>query len=522
MEILNIVLIVLLVIIPLIFIGLAVLWGFKRNIYQSLAKLGATVFAVLLSTLVAKLITPLVVSPIFVLFGQVTNTLGAGLIASASDIFAALIMPIVFVAILAVISLICLILYRTIIKKKLVDSKITEMKAKKAAAKTATIDESAEQIITADEQHNETKVENLKAKQAWLRVGCVALSILSVLLVLSHFAMPISYYSKIADDTLSVAVIEKSVDGELQSAVKMISNYPTVQCYRILSAPASWFFDLVSTDDGTIGSAQNTINSLLTILDSFTQLETNPQKEDLYEIADLLRDNRYLDNLILKTVNELVDAWSRGESVLGMSPDTLKGTISLDVMKSCIREVDSAYKLFYMLGDLITLPTIIEDGVTQEALSEVFIKFQPESITLVEAIVLENVKSLNTSSINISENLITGIFSAVLTIRNDESIAASEREAILTKEAESLDIFLSIMEEPKKADPAQVGKALSQSKALSDALFAATEGGTVSDPCGFGKALSSSFIKKVKLALENEGVSKDSDLYKSVNAFFSK
>ena len=118
------------------------------------------------------------------------------------------------------------------------------------------------------------------------------------------------------------------------------------------------------------------------------------------------------------------------------------------------------------------------------------------------------------------KTLFPAYFLPFLDVRNNMSLSNEEKTKILTTEAESLTVFLSIMDNPKKADPNKVGKAIVQSKAISDAITATTESSVVKDPCGFGKVLSSSFIKKLKGSLEKEGIAKDSEFYKSVNAFF--
>ena len=523
MDIVSIILLILTVAIPAIFILLSVLFGFKRNIYQSLAKLGMTVFAIGLSVLLVKLITPAAFSPIFNLVAGSIGNVAAIIVPELTNFLSVYIMPAVFFGVFSIISLICLILYLTISKKKLTDAKVAALKAKiaaKKAAKDASVEDEGMVVETVEApQNNETPAlkDNEKAKKAWLRVGCVALSVLSVLLVLAHFAMPLSYYSDVADDVLSVSFMRESTE-EILPIVDTVSNYPAVKIYRFVSTPAVWCFDRIRSTNGVGDSARNTLDTILNIADIFSNMDKQQsQSECFYAAANLVEKNPYLDNLLLEILQKV--AFDR--TLLGQQGDTLGG-VSVETVISCLERVDSAKSLFYMLGDIATLPDIIGEDITDEALTNVFVNFRTESLNILEVLVLESVKDMEKFSVDVSDDLVSSVFTAITEIKNDPSISDDEKAIILADEAESIQIFLSVMNNPRKADPKQIGKAIAQSNAISDALIAATDGGTVRDPCGFGKALTSSFTKKVNAAVEAEGIAEDSELYAAVNAFFSK
>ncbi|MBO5837064.1 MAG: hypothetical protein J6Q92_04130 [Oscillospiraceae bacterium] len=524
MKLVNDLLIIFTVAIPLIFILLAVFLGFKRNIYQSLAKLGMTIFAIFISVLIAKLVAPAIARPTFMQLMEISNNVSTELVNSIAQLLSVLIVPIVFVVVFSLVSLVCLILYITISKKKLTDAEVVKLKNRKASTtqKNTETKEIAEQSDAQPVTDEAPTADNTKAKKAWIRVSCVALSVFSVILVLSHFSVPLSYYSAFADDTLSTPFIQEEIGDDILPVSKLVSNYPSVQCYRVVSTPATWCFDRITTPGGEGDSAKNTINTLIRIVDSITNLDTAPKREDFFAVSAMIKDSSYLDCLLLQTAENLIDAWSRGEDLFGLKPDVLGGNLPLNALKQSIKNVRSAEELFYILGDFISLSDILDGGVTPEALTEVFVDFQINSVAFLEQIALDGIKDLDKFSVDVSEDLVSSVFAKILEIKADTSIPNDEKNKILATEAESLSVFMSLIENPKKADATQVGSSIAKSKAFSDAIISATKGGTVKDPCGFGKTLSTGFAKKVKSAMELEGISKDSELYKSTDAFFGK
>ena len=535
MEILSIIETILFVVLPVIFIGLSILWGFKRNLFQALAKFAMTLLAVWLSVLIVRLSMSSILQqvihsvtesnldiPVAILQG---SSLGSGLM----EIVSALIRPVAFHIVFAVISLLFLILY-IIPKRLLSDNKLEELKLKKQAID---IEETiiAEPVCEGSDA-SETKegkepgeVVN-KQNKFWLRIGSVSLSVLSTLLVLSHLAQPICYYSQLVIDISSSESIRSSME-EIEPYVEGVSNHPTIVCYRLIDAPATYSLDYISAPGNSGGTARSALIAIVNIVDQFEEMsKSEPTAEGLYSLADLLEENPVLDNMIIDLIREMVDAWESGADWFGVEkPDVSDDTITKTLFEY-LKECSSVSSALRLAGDALTFQGIMESGeITPENINAVLITTSSDGIIALGKLISAAITASDDIPEDISDHLysfVCGIFNGIAEIKQDATLSDSERITALQKEANAITIFYSLIENPSNADPKDIGRCITESVVFSNVISDVTDNGNTKDPCGFGQMLSEEYINSVEAGLEQGGVDASSELHKSVMSFFGK
>lgn len=524
---------IVLYVVPIIVLLLAVLLGFKRNIFQSIAKIVMTLIAITISALVVKFTTPGTIASSLpalseVIGGEISGVLfNSSIGLEAVKIVAAVIMPITFTVIFAIVAFIFWILY-CIPKKLLSDKKLEERRKKKdakAALSVANDDiETAanEELDPAPEIHSEDPNARIGAGKTWLRVGSIVLSVLSAFLVLAHLALPICQYPQLLNDLSNVEIVESSTQ-DILPAVNTIANHPVVKCYSFASAPTMHFFDRISSTDGESDSARNTLNSLAAVTDILTSLEGSElNKETFDSLASLLESNPYLDNLILNAMQEMLAAWERGEAWLGIEQIAIGDDESFEMIYEHLSECDSAVSVFRLIGDALTLAKVSEDGFNQDTIETIIVDFSSDGISMVEKVLKESVSDNEHIPSGTTEKLasVSGALSAIEEIKNDSSIAEEEKKEILTNEAQAISNFYTIVTDPKSANPEQIGYDIAYSKTISDAILLATDNGNIKDPFDIAEKLPSSFLDSIMSGLKQSGASEE--LQKAVLAFFDK
>lgn len=527
MDIMTIILIIFFLVVPIVFLGIAVIAGFKRNLFQSLAKLGMTVFAIGLSLLIARLSTSTLISSILPLFteggnGGLTILLqNSGIGIGALKIVSSLVSPIVFACVFSIVSLICLILY-IIPKRQLTDTKLEERKQIKEAVKlpAETVEERAE--VSESNENQPTK----DTKKTWLRVGSVAISVLSTLLVLAHLALPLSYYSKLVADVSANITIDAEME-EVVPAIKDISNHPTVLCYRFVSAPATFCLDSVSAGNGKISSSCTTLVSILDVASKLSTLASEElSAEALYSIADSLNDNAFLNSMLTDAVHEMIAAWGRGESWFGIESINLGDNAISKILFEYLKDCDSVVNAFRLVGDALQMQKIVEtEGFTANAVNKSITSFRPEELKTIGNILCTTISNNEEMPAQLSDALSTfvdSVIDGIVEIKQDNSIAEAEKSIMLQKEAEVISELYSFLKNPEKINPEALGRGITESNVVANVFQEITNNGAIKDPFSIADKLPSDFVNSVETGLKQGGVSESSPLHQSVMSFFSK
>ena len=526
MDILSIALLILFIIIPIVFLAIAIIAGFKRNIFQSLAKLGMTVFAIGLTVLIVRLSTSATVKTILPVFAAGDGDLSAFLQSSAIGdgiikTMCGLISPVIFLVLFSFISLICLILF-IIPKHQLSDKKLQERKQKKEA--TVVTAENTEDQATEITPQVELPAKN--AKKAWLRVGSVAISVLSTLLVLAHFALPVSYYSELADDAANNLAFIADIE-EIKPVTEGVSNYPTVVCYRFLNAPVTYCLDYVSAANGAAGSSRATLLTALQVANSFNELSSQePTPETFYAMAELFENNDFLDAILTNILHEMVAAWEKGEAWYGLDSATLGNDASVQMLFEFIKECDSVTDALRLIGDTLYFTNIMgSEEFTADSVKEFLIVANPNSLRAFKDMLADAITGSEAIPAETADNLSSftgGIIDGIVEIKEDENLSDEEQAAIMTNEAEAVVYFYDLIGNPENAKPEEVGCSIAESKVFSNVIMDITDNGKTKDPCGFGEAIDKDFASGVESGLEQGGASQSSELHKSVMSFFGQ
>ncbi len=527
-QIISIAQAILFVVIPAIVLLVAVLLGFKRNIFQSIAKIVITILAIIISVIIVKFVTPSVIGSFFPLISDFVDGAMLDLLFSSSigqegmKIVSAIIMPIVFTVVFAIIAFLFWILY-CIPKKLLSDKKLAERSQAKTNIQAVNgANDGDIQIETADELCDAQQYPQRETKKILLRIGCVVLSVLSSFLVLAHLALPVSYYPQLINDISGVEIVSSSMQ-EVRPAVNALAKHPVIQCYRFVGTPAIACFDSISSTDGKHDSVQNTLNSLLSFADVITKLEGSElEKETFTTLAGLLDSNPYLDSLLLNTLQEMLAAWERGEAWFGIEKAALGDDATFEMIYEHIAQCDNAASVLRLIGDALTLVKVSEEGINEDTIETIVVEFSSDGISMVENVLKDSsIDNKIISSVS-TEKLagISGALSAIEDIKNDSSMEEEEKKEILVDEAQAISNFYELVKDPKNADPEQIGNDVANSKTISEAIFLATDNGKIKDPFDIADKLPATFLDSILSGLQQGGAS--DELLESTRAFFGK
>lgn len=526
MDILQIVLIVIFIAIPVFALLISLINGFKRNIFQSLARLIMTILAIAAAVLVTKFTLPAVISS---LLPQITalidnNTVSYFLNTSAVrdviELLSTVVIPIVFSPVYIFVSIIFSILY--LIPKKLLSS-ASNCKRSNGAL---TLTEEQEYVLD-NEISNDTYTMKQGRCLSWkkfiLRAGSIVCSLLSTVLVLSYLAVPLNYYPKLVTN-ISNSTNRDIIPLEAETLVGGIYDHPVNQCYRLINEPSVLFMDRIVIDGVGDTQGTETFTVLISVIDEFSTIENGDFDYRLfYRLADILEDNKLLDEILTSTVHDIFNSWNRGEAWLEIEPVIIVNETISNKLYSKFTTCESVIPVFRAVGDAVAMQQAMNtNGTPEEIIMEVFNNLNEDTVDLID-IMLEGVLSEQVGSAGEVISVFTNSVSNVITeIKNDVNLTDEEKSEKLQNEAKSVASLVTAIQEPKNIMPDQIVSWMVDSTIISTTIQNATDNGTTRDPYNIAGEFDKSFINSVKQCLDNEGVSQESDLYKSLLAFLGK
>ncbi len=532
------------VIIPAIIIILSIITGLKRNAYQSLFKLLFTVLSIVVSVILTKTITEILLDSIL---SQHGNLIDANVMVylnstqSAKDIIGiikTMILPAVFLITFVTVKFLFFLL-NLIPRFILSDKAIIERHRTKQASTvpyTETIysDTYVDEIqINSDTEHSPYKSKSSKLVSKVVSVTCC---ILSAVLILSSLALPINAYAK-----YSATVIYESEDileldssfEEVKNGIIAIYKHPTNQCYTFINGLTLRSFETFTNHRGTTVSASNALTSILSILKNITQWDPDSiSAQKIYDLAGIIENDPFAKDFMTSFVTELCDAWARGEAFLGIEVPDLDNPIITAFLKE-LTSVDDITKVLRAAADILKIKDTLQfsqGNMTVESAklfaTQIFDSITPETVDIMKSMLTEEVLTQTLelpSSVSKHVGDLTGaVLDGIVEIKNDPNYSVNQAKEMLEKEAEALSLVVNMVSNPENVEPHKVVSAIVESSVISDTIHEITEGGNVSDPYQIGNEISSEFTDQFKENLEEHGVSKDNDMYKSILALIGK
>lgn len=542
-----------LVILPLLVLLVAGFLGWRRNIIQSGIKLGTVILSIIISVVIIKTVLPNQVDSLLVLAsdsGIVDSDLLSDFQSSEylMDLFRlilAMVMPILYISVFFMMNSLFSLLY--IIPGRIFSNKAIAKRAAKRAEKAAavtvpdlqtsenseiTVSEQVTQEASIDTSAETSTVEPVseqppEKKINWMKVGLKAASVvcsmLAGFLVLSSFMLPVGYYSEFALDcteSINDEVFDDLFGNDAENvldALREVDDHFTVNCYQLLNAPVSASLNTFTSHTGTKAVATDTFIDFFGIIGI---LNTDGiTSEQFYAFADKLEENAFLNEMFTGFFQDLVKALDKGESLLGIDTSESDGPINL--LKSLVSDDRLFSDTLRMMGDMITLSESMQSNDPddlEDAITTIVDNMNSDSAEVYKDVM----KVAFGDSVGDQEQAYADFTAAVLdsivSIKDDDSLSADEKEDILEREKDSLIAVMDIATGEGEADLLKLVETCIDSAALTDAVMDATNDGSVSDPYGFADNFSNEMVNSISDKLENKGYKEGSATYNAYMA----
>ncbi len=521
MNAIGIILLALFALVPFVILLITFFVSRKRNVFQSAAKLVLTLLAINVTIIITKLSTPSAVNSAlmftFVEEGIIADITNSAFMQNVIALSSALVMPVIFSVVLIPVSIVFTILY-IIPKKLLTDEKVEIMLAKKK-----------------NKEVSDTVIENsgVEAQQGmsvnskkWLRVISIALSLLSAILMLSHFALPVSHYSQLAKEVVAFEIIENT--EEIEPAIDKVATFPTLQAYRVINRPATYFLEQVRTTSGKTTTVSQLVELAQDAVDDINALsaEEEPTAELFYIAADSLESAPFLDELITSCVKEMCIAWEKGEAFFGVEQLNLGNEALTNLALEFLPNSEKVSTAFRAIGDALNAVEIMEEkGIGEELINEIVVNTAPDEVdllgTIFSSVDVLGVESEDELGQRLSAAL-KSVFDGIAGLKRNNEMSDEERTSKLKREAKALTLFYQLITVPTTVNPNEIGVSLAESSIFSDVITELTEKGEISDPLGIGSTITKDIYIGVLDGLKQGGISKSDDLFKSVKALLGK
>lgn len=515
-EIATTVSVILFIVIPLIFLGLAVFLGLKRNIYQSASKLAMSVIAIVLSFVIVRIVAPDLLRGVYFL----QETLGASGSATQelSTVLIYLLLPACFLPVFAVISGIFALLY--IIPGRLLSNKaFAKRTAKKTEqmpvlditqniqSETTEVDESGreeavEENVLAVPVAPDNKANNRKT---WIKVATVACSVVSTFLVLCYLYMPVHYYGDVLPRAGTLLVqqnADESLNGAVNAADK-IGNYPLSIIYRPFQNLGTNILTKVTAPSGATSTAKDTLLDLVDVATNLLEQDALTA-EKLYSTADILEKNSYLNEISPAIFSEFASDLSVGNTDL--------------TEKLFFQDLKGA-EILRAIGNLLKIQSAVDNknGADVDAVADII-----ETMDVTGLELLRDINSSGNSGNSESYSIyFDNVLNYVIEARNSKDLSDDELDKYIKEETTAMKLINTMMENPKTINARESIPTLFKSDAFLKTITEETKNGKVKDPFKLASGLPKNFANDAKKVMISEGIQHGSVEYKAFIAFVS-
>ena len=575
-------------VLPAVILVLAFLLGLKRNIFQSAAKLICVILSVVVSAIVVKVSLPPVVPVLFdFLQGEISPEILNYLQTSSAvkDLLtfaSALLMPVVFFFVFIVAWLVFAILYfipGTILSKRSFARRAARKVAKQAVAVPA--------CESVDQPENPVEIQEKKGvnwAKVGMKVGSVVLNVGAAFIGLAFFAMPISYYANLAyvslDAMESASEVRMSVEipadelKELKQIVAAINNHPMNAAYKSVNSTVSNNFDEFITQNGNSVNVTETVTNTVVLLETVSKIDLeNLKAQDLFVLADQLKNNEFLDEVSSEILSDIGTAWSKGEDFMGIEPVEIINPEVSGAIYGAISKNGDASTLLQTAGNVIALQEVLNgsgnntegdnkpgddtqqggssgdntqqggtsgdntqqggsagDNVEEETpaskIMQILNNVDEATLALftdlVSGEILQQVPGITPEIAEVGADLINSILTNIVELKAEYSKDPQQLEAVLKAEAEVLASIIQLSEDPENADIPAVIASVGKSKALINTVIDITKSGTVKDPFNLAVLLDDEAVDAVSNMAILAGFKADSLEYKCIMALVTK
>lgn len=194
-----------------------------------------------------------------------------------------------------------------------------------------------------------------KRAEPLLKAGSVLCAMAECVLVMAFLALPLGYYGDLAlaieQGTDAFAATEE--DREVLSQLTLSSVHPTNRVFVKINSAAAKEYETFNTQDCQEISVRETVVSFARLCSVASAMDReNPSADELYEIADTLQENAFLNETLTDFASDMFEAWGRGEAFLGQEPVQLLGSSFLSgYIYSLLSDCEDISELIRLLAD---------------------------------------------------------------------------------------------------------------------------------------------------------------------------
>ncbi|MBR7123160.1 MAG: hypothetical protein IKC95_06885 [Oscillospiraceae bacterium] len=529
MDVLQIVTAVIFIVLPALALLISLINGFKRNIFQAIARLVMTVLSIIVSVLITKFVLPATILKLLPqAAGLISNDiftyfLTAHVVQDAIRLLSTVLIPVVFVFVYIIVSILFSILY--LIPKKLLSNDSLKKKCNNDLQLT-------QAQINVLENDDETHTNKQGSGFCWgkfaLRIGAIACSLLSTVLILSYLAIPLNYYPKLVE-IVSISANDDIIPAEAETVIDSIYRHPVNQYYCLFNDFSVSYMDRIYIHNDIGIQGMDTLHLLFSVFNEFSAMGDGELDYKLfYRLADGLDNNQLLDDILTNTAHDAFQTWDRGEVWLGLEPITLVNESVSKELYSYFTNCESITSALRMLGDAFAMQQVMSgNGSVEEIIIEVFNNINEDTIKLLDEVLSEDLLTGIVGDANEAAGEVVSVFVDVLSgvatdIKGNSDLSDEEKATQLQAEAKAVATLITVIQEPENITPKAIVDCVVDSKIIGNTIQNLTDNGATKNPLNIAGTFDKSFVNGVMDCLEDEGVPQTSELYKSILAFIGK
>ena len=110
----------------------------------------------------------------------------------------------------------------------------------------------------------------------------------------------------------------------------------------------------------------------------------------------------------------------------------------------------------------------------------------------------------------------------IVDLKNNPEFSIDQTIEMIEKEAEALTYVVEMVSDPENIEPEKIVDAIIESDVISNTIQKITDNGVVTDPYQIADMIPQEFTDQVQETLDDHGITKDNEVYKSLMALISK
>jgi hypothetical protein len=503
-------------VLSLVVVLFAILYGFKRTGFQSTIRLVVLVCAILLAVVVTVSLTPEISEQVNDYANSTDDETvkefltyisgDGGTAESFRQIISALCAPIIFVITFVILNFVFLIIYSIV------------------------------GAFTFSQGHKKRKASRKGEKyRAGIisRVSSIVLNIVICFTIASMLLLPVTYYMPLASavmestqeitSTESADTEEGEESADTSSYLDVVKGFSESQIIKVYGFEGTFITNEIAVLDvnGDKVKLENFVVDLFDVVGDITALSSQEvSSTQFYAVADSASKDEFTDKLLGGLMSDAATNWKDGESFLGVEPIVFQSEELSKSVYEVLSKQETISGTMRALGHIYALTNVLSSsGGTSSAtlLAELCNNLTGDSVEIVKSLlsdsVMEQLGVTDTSSTQKITGAVNGILDGLYDVKQNGTADDVQRESqAIAKVFDTVQNIDGVTE--SSAD--DMISALKDSTVMQDVLSDMVE----DNPNPMNIQTSEETSQTIKNSLEKYEIEEGSELYETVIDFF--